>query len=167
MSDKISISLRIEKDLHRFFKKNSEGNLTKYLTSLMVRGAVVDIEELYTNAIGTTKIEELREQKYQIESLKRQVENLEMKIKNLESFAKVERDRTKRTTKLLSMQKTILIKFFLSSGTPMENLTKLFKHENTNDNETLTIAKDNGQLITLFGRRLGHTPETMKSWLND
>lgn len=166
MSDKISISLRIEKDLHRFFKKNSEGNLTKYLTSLMVRGAVVDIEELYTNAIGTTKIEELKTQKDEIRKLENQIEKLEMELENSNSSYEAEKKRLKEVTSSLDMDRKILTNFFLSFGMPIEVIDKQFQNEKIKFNDSLLIAKGNQQLLIKTGQRLGFSIDKMKSWFN-
>lgn len=166
MSDKISISLRIEKDLYRFFKKNSEGNLTKYLTSLMVRGAVVDIEELYTNAIGTTKIEELRIQKDEIRKLENQIKKLEMELENSNSSYEAEKKRLKEVTSSLDMDRKILTNFFLSFGIPIEDIDKQFQNEKIKFNDSLLIAKGNQQLLIKTGQRLGFSIDKMKSWFN-
>lgn len=127
---------------------------------------MVEVEELYTNAIGTTKIEELKTQKDEIRKLKNQIEKLELKLENSNSSYEAEKKRLKDVTASLDMDRKILTNFFLDFGVPIEFIDKQFQNEKIKFNDSLLIAKGNQQLLIKIGQRLGFSIDKMRSWFN-
>lgn len=92
MSNRKLLTIRVDTDLHEYLTKNAKKNFTSYVESLIIRGLVLDIDEIcgqmiqraegvYESAMDSVKNKELESKQEELDDLKKEIEMIEDVLK--------------------------------------------------------------------------------------
>ena len=148
MENRKRLNVRIDSDLYAHLHRQPKKNMTSYVESLIVKGLMMEMGEMYENALNQSQevyknaLQEARNEK--LESLNSKLENIDQQ---------------------LEMQADILINLCLSKGVPKENI-KRFVDEIDKKDEVRTKNKFISRLAFELARASGFDLDTIKSWVN-
>lgn len=154
MSNRKLLTIRVDADLHEYLNKNAKKNLTSYVESLIVRGLVLDIDEICGGMLNKAE---------------RVYENALDAVKNKELEAKEEEynlllSKTDKIRNELEAQVNLLVNICVSEGVPREKIEK-YAEDVDEENDLSTKTKFINRLAVELARAKGHEVETIKNWV--
>lgn len=154
MSIRKKISLRLDPDLYQLLVNNAQNNLTNHVESLIVRGLVLGIDDVYSEA--TLKAE--RVYKDALDAVK----NKELEAKEEEYNLLL--SKTDKIRNELEAQVNLLVNICVSEGVPREKIEK-YAEDVDEENDLSTKTKFINRLAVELARAKGHEVETIKNWV--
>lgn len=154
MSIRKKISLRIDPDLYQLLVNNAQNNLTNHVESLIVRGLVLGIDDVYSEA----NLKAERVYKNALDAVK----NKELEAKEEEYnllLSKIDKIRNE-----LEAQVNLLVNICVSEGVPREKIEK-YAEDVDEENDLSTKTKFINRLAVELARAKGHEVETIKNWV--
>ena len=147
MENRKRLNVRIDSDLYAHLHRQPKKNMTSYVESLIVKGLMMEMGEMYENALNQSQ--EVYKNALQ-EARNEKLESLNSKLENIDEQ--------------LEMQADILINLCLSQGAPKERIKKFADEIDEND-EVFTKNKFVSRLVIELARANGFSADTIKSWL--
>lgn len=158
MAEKKHITFRVEDDFYRLLKENakksSEKNFTMYLKSLIMRGLISDVEDLYRNAVKNS--ETIYENALYI------ARDSEKKAKEEECdllLSKIDESRS-----YIDTQVNLMVNMCFSEGVDREKIER-YSNDVDEENDVSTKAKFVNRLAVELARAKGYDGETIKGWV--
>lgn len=158
MAARKHLAFRVEDDIYRLLRENAktsgEKDFTSYLKSLIIRGLMADVEELYKNAVKNS--ETIYENALYI------ARDSEKKAKEEEYnllLSKIDKIRNE-----LEAQVNLLVNICVSEGVPREKIEK-YAEDVDEENDLSTKTKFINRLAVELARAKGHEVETIKNWV--
>ena len=154
MSIRKKVSLRLDPDFYQLLVNNAQNNLTNHVESLIVRGLVLGIDDVYSEA--TLKAE--RVYKDALDAVK----NKELEAKEEEYNLLL--SKTDKIRNELEAQVNLLVNICVSEGVPREKIEK-YAEDVDEENDLSTKTKFINRLAVELARAKGHEVETIKNWV--
>lgn len=154
MSNRKLLTIRVDADLHEYLNKNAKKNFTSYVESLIVRGLVLDIDEIcggmlskaekvYENALDAVKNKELEAKEEEYNLLLSSVDNIRSQLET---------------------QVNLMVNICISEGVPREKIER-YAEDVDEENDLSTKIKFINRLTVELAKARGYGNETIKDWV--
>lgn len=145
MYNRKKLNIRIEPDLHDLLRKGAKKNLTSHVESLIVKGLITDMNELYEAAIYKGDVFRKTVEEEKILALEKRLDALEQELK---------------------YQHKLLINICILDGMTKEKVQKLASDiEGAEDYQGR--LRFHNRLIAEIARTKSHTMEDITRWMKD
>ncbi|MDN5619684.1 MAG: hypothetical protein L0G63_04230 [Psychrobacter sp.] len=158
MAARKHLAFRVEDDIYRLLRENAktsgEKDFTSYLKSLIIRGLMADVEELYKNAVKNS--ETIYENALYI------ARDSEKKAKEEEYnllLSKIDESRS-----YIDTQVNLMVNMCFSEGVDREKIER-YSNDVDEENDVSTKAKFVNRLAVELARAKGYDGETIKGWV--